>query len=240
MSDSLSRHWEYFDKIFCISVDDRIDRQKQAKAQFDRVGLSSLVEFLFVKRHPEDCEQGIYESHLLCIKKALDAGADTILIFEDDIIFDRFTPEILETCVGFLSSDTEWKLFFMGCLVKKSRKTGIRSIRKIKYRSLTHAYVLNKKSAKQILGKKWGGIAYDAMLRTVNGGIYALYPSFAFQSNSPTDNRNYPGLDRFRKFCGGLEHIQKMNELYHRHRICVISAHIFIFLLILFRAMGLY
>ncbi|OQY12814.1 MAG: hypothetical protein B6I31_02470 [Desulfobacteraceae bacterium 4572_19] len=235
----ISNQWKFFDKIFCISVDDRTDRQQQAKAQFKSVGLLDFVEFILVKRHPENCEQGIYESHLFCIKKALDAGANTTLIFEDDIIFNRFTPETLEVCINFLLSDTNWKLFFMGCLVRKSnvltnKKNHTPSILEIEYRSLTHAYVLNKKTSEKILEKKWDGTAYDEMLNTINGGVYAVYPSFAFQSNSPTDNKNWLKLDKFRRYFGGLERIQKINELYCRHKICVISVHVFIILIILF------
>ena len=52
-------YWEYFDKIFCISLAERPDRQENAKIQFARVGLAGKVEFLIVPRHPRDCEQGI-------------------------------------------------------------------------------------------------------------------------------------------------------------------------------------
>jgi len=235
MSGLVLSQWKFFDKIFCISIEDRIDRQQQVKIQFEKVGLLSFVEFILVRRHPENCEQGIYESHLYCIQKALDAHADTILIFEDDIIFDRFTPDILNSCIKFLSSDIEWKLFFMGCLVKKSNTVkNNSSILKIKYRSLTHAYVLNRKSAKLILKKKWENIAYDGMLRTLNKDVYTVYPSFAFQSNSSTDNLNYLTLDKFRKFCGGLKRIQKLNELYHRYKTIVILVHLYIVLFFLF------
>ena len=72
-------YWDYFDKIYCISLEERPDRQKEAGLQFNDVGLSNKVEFVIVKKHPDDCEQGIYESHILCMKKGIQAGADTIV-----------------------------------------------------------------------------------------------------------------------------------------------------------------
>jgi hypothetical protein len=67
--------WAYFDKIYCISLDERPDRREEAKTQFESVGLLERVEFVIVRKHPFDCEQGIFESHLLCMKKGLSAGA---------------------------------------------------------------------------------------------------------------------------------------------------------------------
>ena len=87
--------WEFFDKIYCISLDERSDRLEEAKAQFKAVGLLERVEFVIINKHPFDCEQGIYESHVLCMKKGLHANAANMVIFEDDICFDRFAPETL-------------------------------------------------------------------------------------------------------------------------------------------------
>jgi len=55
------------------------------------------------------------------------------------------------------------------------------------------------------------------MLSSFKEGFYAIYPSFAFQSNSPTDNKSLH-LDTFRRLCGGLRRIQKCNEAYYRYR----------------------
>ena len=32
----------------------------------------------------------MYESHMICLRKGLEAGAKNIVVFEDDVIFDRF------------------------------------------------------------------------------------------------------------------------------------------------------
>ena len=152
---TLTEHWDFFDKIFCISLAERADRRREAQTQFEEVGLSSKVEFYIVRKHPYDCEEGIFDSQLAFSKKGLHAGADTIVIFEDDIRFERFDPVVLKNGIDFLSSRTDWNVMFFGCLVSGSKRTENRSVLKVKYRSLTHAYVLNRRFAKNLAAQPW-------------------------------------------------------------------------------------
>jgi len=223
---TFSNYWDYFGKIFCITSAERPDRQETAKIQFDRVGLTGKVNFLIVNRHPINCEQGIYESHLICIQKGLQAGADSIVIFEDDILFDRFSPARLKNCIDFLSQQSDWNALFFGCLVSGSKRTWNKSVLKVRYRSLSHAYVLNRKFAEVLVKRPWQEIAYDEFLDSFNEAYYAVYPSFAFQSNSPSDNRKYLRLDKFRRLCGGLQRIQKGNEWFFNHIRGIMALHI--------------
>lgn len=226
--------WDFFDKIYCISLVERPDRRQAALAQFSRVGLDERVEFVIVPRHPSDCEQGIYESHLLCMTKGLQSGAEHILIFEDDIEFDRFSPEVLRGCIDFLAQDPDWHMLFLGCMVKGSRRTSNPSVIKIRYRSLTQAYAVHRRFARELTRHPWHGVAYDEFLNNLKDDrTYAAYPTFAFQSNSPSDNVRYLPLDRWRRLLGGLRRLQKNNEFFHRHRWLIIAAHALALLLIL-------
>ncbi|MEW6666893.1 MAG: glycosyltransferase [Thermodesulfobacteriota bacterium] len=218
--------WEFFDRIYCISLDERADRREEAKIQFSRVGLLERVEFSLVRKHPIDCEQGIYESHMACIRNGLQAGAGTVLVFEDDILFERFSPGALRHGVDFLSSVPDWNLLFLGCLVKGSKRTANANVLQVRYRSLAHAYAVNRKFAEVLVETPWQGLAFDAMLSTFERGCYAVYPSMAFQSNSPTDNIKSLRLDRFRRLLGGLRIIQRMNEAYHLHRRVILFFHV--------------
>ena len=231
--ERLDTYWDYFDKFYCISIEERADRRTDARVQFDKVQLADKVEFVIVQKHPHNCEEGIYQSHMACIKKGLQAGADNIVIFEDDIRFDRFSPSGLKSCIDFLSGTDSWNALFFGCLVSNSHKTENRSVLKIKYRCLAHAYVLNRRFAELLIKNPWKGIPYDHVLKNWPDHFFAAYPAFAFQSNSITDNSERTGLDRLRRIFGGLERIQKWNEFYHRHRIPVITAHLIILLIIL-------
>jgi GR25 family glycosyltransferase involved in LPS biosynthesis len=232
-AETLDTYWEYFDKFYCISTEERADRRAEAKVQFEKVGLTDKVEFVIVQKHPNNCEEGIYNSHMTCINKGLQAGAATIAIFEDDIVFDRFSPAGLKNCIAFLSGADQWNALFFGCLVSKSIKTENRSVVKIKYRCLAHGYVLNHQFAESLSKTQWQGMPYDDILKNWPDHFYAAYPAFAFQSNSRTDNIRNMGLDRFRRLFGGLARIQKWNEFYHRHKMPVITVHVIILLIIL-------
>lgn len=216
--DLRPQFWSYFDKIYCISLEDRIDRREQAQKAFDAAGLSHQVEFVVAKRNHRDCERGIYESHRNCIRKGIDAGAQTIVVFEDDIAFGRIDPETLKNCIDFMDSNADWQVFFFGCLVSGVETTAYPSIVKIHYSSLAHGYVINRKFARMIVDRPWQGIPFDTFVKSMQNHYYAVYPMIAFQSNSPTDNDKHLLLDRVRRLCGGLCWIQKVNVYYHRYR----------------------
>ena len=216
----LKSGWDFFDRVYCVSLKERTDRRLEAAAQFKAVGLFPRVEFVLVDRHPQNSEQGIYLSHLQCLEMGLSAGANTILVFEDDVVFRRFSAQGLERCTAFLATHLDWKAFFLGCLVRGSRKTGCPAIRSLAYRSLAHAYALNRPFAETLVAKPWQGVAYDALLsRQIDetDGFFGIYPLVAFQSGSPSDNFRHRRLDRFRRWCGGLARIQTANEWCHRH-----------------------
>ena len=232
-ADSPAKYWDYFDKFYCISLEERADRRADASAQFEEAGLADKVEFVIVKKHPHNIEQGIFESHLTCLEKGIRAGANTIVVFEDDLLLERFSPTVLQDCIDFLSTYRHWNALYFGCLVSGSKKTQNRSVLKIKYRCLTHGYVLSRKFSESLVKKTWRDIPFDDFLRTLNDEFYAIYPSFAFQSNSRSDNIRFLPLDKFRRLCGGLRQLQKRNELYHRHRSLIILLHVIIILLII-------
>ncbi len=226
--------WDGIEKIYCISLANRVDRQKEARGHFAAVGLADRVEFVIVEKHPRHIEQGIYESHLLCMQKGIASGAQRILIFEDDVIFDRTTPEHVARALDFLDTHNTWHMLLLGGLISHSSATEHPSIRRVRYRSLTHAYVIHRRLAETIVRQPWKDVPYDDFLKFLKDPeTYALYPSIAFQSDSRSDNERYLPLDRIRRWLGGLEKIQKRNEFYHRHRGLIIGAHAVVILLAL-------
>lgn len=229
--------WDFFDRIYCISLEAREDRRKAAAESFVKVGLTGKVEFVLVKPHPHNIEQGMYESHMTCLKKGLEAGAGNIVVFEDDVIFDRFDPEHFARCTTFLAEHPDWKVLLLGALIRSSRKTSNPFIQKVRYQSLAHAYALNRSYAETLAYRPWQGIVIDTLFRPLQDDLYAVYPMFAFQNDFNSDNdKKYKGLERFRRLCGGLEKIQKGNEFYQRHKVAVITVHLLIilFLMIVF------
>ena len=206
--------WAFFDRIYCISLDKRIDRREQAKKQFARVGLLDQVEFVIVEKHPTNQEKGIYQSHMKCLHKGLDSGANHILVFEDDVFFERFDPKALLRACQCLKKIPDWNGLFLGCMIDGSSRTKEKNLNKITHRTLAHAYALNRPFAKELVQKSWDGTPFDEFLRLHNKNYYALYPMCAFQGLSGTDNQRV-AIDRVRRLFGGLPFIQKINELYH-------------------------
>jgi hypothetical protein len=222
----LAAVWQQIDRIFCISLADRRDRQASARQAFSRAGLDGLVTFYLARRHPHDCEQGIFESHQACLKMGLDAGARTMLVFEDDVVFGRLDACRLEAGIRGFMDHPGWPIMHLGCLAAGSRATHIPAVRRIRYRCLTHACLIRRDLARRIVDTPYAGIPYDGLLRCITDAHVALYPSVAFQSNSPSDNRKHRFLDRVRRLFGGLRIIQMVNEHYLRFRPAVIVVHL--------------
>ncbi|MGV8059257.1 MAG: glycosyltransferase [Smithellaceae bacterium] len=223
--------WDFFDRLYCISLREREDRRKSALKEFSKVGLADRVEFVIGERKLHSCntEKGVYESHMMCLRKGLEAGAKNIIVFEDDIEFDRFDSERLRSCTEFLRQHPEWKVLLLGALIRSSGKTTNPCIQKARYQSLTHAYALNRHYAETLAYEPWQGIVNDTLFRPLTDNIYAVNPMFAFQGDLSTNNK-YMGLYRFRQWFGGLKRIQKANEFYLHHKFGIIAAHVLIIL----------
>lgn len=225
--------WDFFERIYCISVEERTDRRQAVTRQFDKVGLAGRVEFVIVRRHPTDVEQGMYESHMTCLRKGLEAGAGRIVVFEDDVLFNRFDAGRFNQCTRFLSAHPDWQVLLLGGLIRSSEKTADPCVQKVRYQSLAHAYAINRPYAQTLAYTPWQGIVIDTVFRPLTDHLYAVYPMFAFQNNLPSDNDKYRYLELFRRGCGGLERIQKMIEFYQRHKFGIITAHVLMLLVFL-------
>ena len=221
--------WSFFDKIYCISIDTRIDRRTEAKKQFSGAGLLDKVEFVLVTKHPDNPEKGIFESHMHCLKKGLQAGAKHILIFEDDIIIKNFHPHALIETGTFLRNNPNWNAFFLGAIISKMQKTDTRSVVNVQFRCLAHAYALNQHFAKQLVQQPWNNIPFDDLLKQQCENFFAFSPMIAFQSGASSDNQTIV-LDKLRRFFGGLPFIQKSTEFYQHHKLAIICSHAIVFI----------
>ncbi len=219
---SQAKAWSFFDKIYCISIDRRSDRREQARKRFTGVDLLERVEFVIVTRHPQNREQGIFESHMHCLHKGLEAGADHILIFEDDVFFKKFDERVLHEACAALEMSTNWEALFLGCITEGSKKTEHKTLVRVQYRCLAHAYAVNRPFARRIVREQWCGIPFDELLRRRQQEFYALYPMCAFQGRDGTDNQTV-AIDRARRLFGGLPFIQRANELYQNHKILLLA-----------------
>lgn len=217
----------FFDKIFCISVESRIDRQMAAKDVFKKIGILQRVEFVLVKKHPRNPEEGIFQSHLQCLRRGVTEGGRHILIFEDDITIAHFQEQRSVEAIKQLQQLKNWDAFFLGAICSSSRKTVSKYLAQIDYRCLTHGYALNRHFAKTVILEQWEGVAYDGFLKERCRNSFAPVPMFAFQSMSISDNKTI-FLDRMRRFFGGLQFLQRSNELFLRYKIPIIVVHLLV------------
>ncbi len=217
--------WDYFDRIYCISLISRPDRRQAAEREFAAVGLADKVIFHLVAKNQADQVEGIYLSHLACLGMGLAAGAERILVFEDDILFTNFAPDRLDAACRALQAKADWQAFFLGCLSRGIRPTDDEALRVVDYRSLAHAYALNRPFAELLVRHQWGGLPFDEFLSQKATNCYAIAPMCAFQGPAASDNRTYL-LNRLRRMFGGLAFIQRASEVYYTHRALIVALHL--------------
>ena len=221
----------FFDKIFCISVDSRTDRQQTAKKVFAELGVSDRVEFVLVQKHPSNPEEGIFQSHLQCLRRGVEEGGKHILIFEDDITIAHFDEKRNTAAIQQLEQLDTWDAFFLGAISSGSKKTASKYLAQIEYRCLTHGYALNRPFAEKVIEEQWEGVAYDGFLKKRCRKSYAPIPMIAFQNTSVSDNKTI-FLDKMRRFFGGLQFLQRSNELLQRYKLPIILAHLLVLTII--------
>ena len=218
--------WDFFDAIYCISLDSRADRLAAAREQFAAVGLDR-VEYVIVRKDQEDRARGIFQSHMQCLAKGLAAGARWILVFEDDILFRRFDHGRLREACVFLREQRRWDGLFLGCITSGAAATTCSAVSKVRYRCLAHAYVLHRPFAERIVREQWRGIAYDELLRRHGGEFFAISPMCAHQGLAGSDNQTVL-IDRIRNLFGGLPLIQRGNELFQHHKAAFVALHLLV------------
>lgn len=220
--------WDFFDRIYCITLASRADRMEEARAQFAAVGLEQRVEFLVVAKDQEDPVRGIFLSHQRCLARALEAGGQHILVFEDDILFRRFKAKQLAAACDFLGQSADWQAFFLGCLTSGSRPTPSAAVDQVRYRCLSHAYAVSRAFASRLVREPWCGLPYDGLLRHHRSRhFFALRPMCAFQGASASDNQTV-WIDRLRTVCGGLALVQRGNEFFFHHQRLIIALHLLV------------
>ena len=140
----------------CISLDTAGDRQAHFKKEFQRNGWPKTPEFCIVKRDHENPGRGCYTSHLTCMKKGLEAKVPWLLVFEDDITFEKKTkPEVWKEVTQFMKTNKEWDIILLGHCTGDYRKETetcplLKNVPNYKYISkakclCTHAILYSKK-----------------------------------------------------------------------------------------------
>lgn len=107
--------FDFFEEIYCINLEHRIDRWELVQKEFEKVGILDRVKrFSAIKEN--DGRVGIIKSNLEIIKIAKSKGLKNVLVFEDDVKFlDVDVLDILSKSLEQLSiKNYPWKLFYLG------------------------------------------------------------------------------------------------------------------------------
>src|SRR5918992_4260113 len=94
---------EFFPRKFCINLERRPERWQRMQRAFAANGIDSVQRFSAVDGNavvlPHDWihtpgAYGCLRSHVQVVRDARDAGASSVLIFEDDAIFEPRIKEL--------------------------------------------------------------------------------------------------------------------------------------------------
>lgn len=144
---------DYFDKIYCINLDERPDRWEQALTQFKKVGIKNVERFSAVKH--EKGAIGCRESHLNIIQKSKEEKLNNVLIFEDDVLFiEENIPLITKTLEDLKKVD--WDLFYLGATIDPNvgfMNKITDNLFKTNFAYTTHAYAINHSVFDKILNE---------------------------------------------------------------------------------------
>ncbi len=149
--------WDLVDVIQCITLRTRPERQREAAAQFARVGLSDRVHFLVQEPDAQDGKRGCFHAHQQAARRALELGARRALTFEDDVEFTAdFTPFAATRAAKFVGGADPWEIFFLGHFPRKMELTAQRDV--VKVRSMDgHAYLLSPEGMRRLCGLEYRG-----------------------------------------------------------------------------------
>lgn len=138
------------DRAVCINLLEREDRLEHAKTQFASVGLDDAVVFHRVNRHARGGKFGCYDSHRSVIRQAYDDGLERVLIFEDDVHFDKGWEQVVVEAKAFLDSGTPWDALFLGCELRFVDEKTFPNIWRVKCIH-AHAYIVSRQGMSAFL-----------------------------------------------------------------------------------------
>jgi glycosyl transferase family 25 len=133
----------------CINLDRRPERWQRMERAFADQSIGPVHRFSAVDGNnialPHDWihtagAYGCLRSHVEVVREARDAGASSVLIFEDDVVFDPEFKEKFATFIHELPND--WDMLFLGALHKDEPSKVSEHIVRISKANSTFAYAI--------------------------------------------------------------------------------------------------
>jgi len=215
-----TKMWGAFDDVRCICLKERDDRYHEVSATFQAVG--ATVRFFRPERSPHGSAFGCYQSHYEIVKEAYESGAQNVLIFEDDVVFNDGWENILDDCARFVQSGEHWEALFLGSLLVYPVARSDSQPHKIVRAKVcnTHAYAISRAGMAVFLQHPptLPSPHCDVFFWTIWDHAYAHVDSaVVVQNQSPTDNIKHAWLaSEYRDWFEGIPR-HRMWEAFSRN-----------------------
>lgn len=149
------------DRSFCISLGTRADRRELFGAAVVSL-ISNEIEF-FIVDPCADPVRGCYESHQAIAIKALSAGWERVLIFEDDAKPYKLGPRQIRWINRFLQRG-QFEVLHLGYTMGRTWLTWFPYIARARVVAL-HAYVLSHEGCRVLAETPFSGEPVDVMFK---------------------------------------------------------------------------
>lgn len=123
--NAMRRLFDQFDQVRIINLPERADRKAAVIEELARIGIEDFgtrISFFEARRPPKESSargqprpNGALISHREVMREALTAGADTLLVLEDDIFF-RSPPSNQTGAIEQAIRTTPWDVIYFGYL----------------------------------------------------------------------------------------------------------------------------
>ncbi len=113
---------DFFDRAYIINLEDRVDRKLGVEKEFQKIGIEipdDKIQFYTSTRPTEQGDfpslgaRGSFTSHRDVLELALSNSLKNVLVFEDDVGFNKFNDRDVENILGKLSEET-WDIIYFG------------------------------------------------------------------------------------------------------------------------------
>lgn len=192
----------YFDKVFYINLDKRVDRRTECEAEFNNhnivaervsaVDADTLTDYsMYPHRYFKRGNYGLLLTNIRIFEEAKKNNYKSIVILEDDVKFiDNFNYyfEIIYPTVPL-----DWDILYLGANHQKPPTLVTENVGKCIETWTTHAIVFKQSSYEIILEELYRlehpiDVAFSKLFDRVNA--YSIIPSIAFQRPSHSDIEN--------------------------------------------------
>jgi GR25 family glycosyltransferase involved in LPS biosynthesis len=188
---------KYFDKIYCINLDRRLDRREKFAKNYQNLGTNTITFYKATDGESVVDNEwqfsmgalGCRLSHLSIYKEALYNGYSKILVLEDDVIIKKSFQKSIKSIVSLTMDD--WDMIYFGGRNFIEPETITNKIVKLKNTLTTHAIAINCRCLPKLILK----IEQDK--RAVDSVIADLHPElkvYGFKKAQAIQRRDYSDI----------------------------------------------